>query len=313
MKHVTDKDVAIIILNWNAYCDTFECLKSIELLTYNYFRVFLVDNASQDGSFDRLKQDYKNGKFNIPITFIQSGENLGFAGGNNIAIKEAYEQGYRYFWMLNNDTVIDPNALTPLVEILEKDKQVGIVGSKIYYYGTNKIWFAGGKINTWTGKVKHLGFEDIDSGQNDKIKEVDYITGCSLCFKKEIIEQIGYMNEDYFLYYEETEWNIRAKNKKWKIMYIPDSIVYHKVSTSSGGTLNLAPYVAYYDIRNAFIMIKRTQNKLKIFTAFIYLNWKLLKNILKLIIKNQDNKFIRLKYIWQGLIDSINENMGFKK
>lgn len=312
MKQVTDKDVAIIILNWNAYDDTFECLKSLEHLTYPYLHVFLVDNASQDNSFDKLRQDYRDGKFNIPITFIQTGKNLGFAGGNNVAIKEAYKQGYEYFWMLNNDTVVDPNALTPLVEALEKDKQVGIVGSKIYYYGTNKIWFAGGKINTWTGKVSHLGFGETDNERNNKVKEVDYITGCSLFFRREIIEQIGYMQEDYFLYYEETDWSIRARKKNWSIMYIPKSVVYHKVSISSGGILNLAPYVNYYDIRNAIVMIKRTKNYLKVVTTLLYAIWKMVKSVLKIIIKNQNNKLIRLNYIWHGFIDGFYEKMGPK-
>ncbi|BBW97701.1 glycosyltransferase family 2 protein [Geobacillus sp. FSL W8-0032] len=303
MKQVTDKDVAIIILNWNAYNDTFECLKSLEHLTYPHFHVFLVDNASQDGSFDKLQQDYKDGKFHIPITFIQTGANLGFAGGNNVAIKQAYHQGYQYFWLLNNDTVVDPNALTPLVETLENDKQVGIVGSKIYYYGTNKIWFAGGKVNTWTGKTKHIGIKEEDVGQYDQLREVDYITGCSLGFRREILETVGYMCEDYFLYYEETDWNVRAKLYGWKIKYVPRSLVHHKVSASSGGEKNLSPIVAFYDIRNGYWFVKRTQeNKLRIFTAFCYAYYKALKKVLKVFIMNQNRKRRRLVCIYQAVM-----------
>lgn len=300
---MTEKHVAIIILNWNAYNDTFECLKSLEHLTYPYFHVFLVDNASQDGSFDKLQQDYKSGKFHIPITFIQTGANLGFAGGNNVAIKEAYNQGYQYFWMLNNDTVVDPNALTPLVEVLEKDKQAGIVGSKIYYYGTNKIWFAGGKVNTWTGTTKHIGIKEEDIGQYDQVKEVDYITGCSLFFRRELLETVGYMHEDYFLYYEETDWNVRAKLHGWKIKYIPQSVIYHKVSASSGGEKNLSPIVAFYDIRNGYWLVKRTQKeRLKVLTAFCYAYYKALKKLLKIFIMNQDRKIERIGFIGKGLL-----------
>lgn len=302
MKQVTDRDVAIIILNWNAYKDTVECLKSLEHLTYPYFHVFLVDNASQDGSFDNLQQDYKDGKFNLSITFIQTGANLGFAGGNNVAIKEVYNQGYQYFWLLNNDTVVDPNALTPLVETLEGDKQVGIVGSKIYYYGTNKIWFVGGKVNTWTGLTKHIGIKEEDIGQYDQVKEVDYITGCSLFFRRELLKTVGYMSEDYFLYYEETEWNIRVKQKGWKVLYNPSSIVFHKVSASSGGEDKQAPpYIAFYDIRNAYWMIKRTQNRIKTFTAFLYKFYKALKKIGKIFVYKQDQKIFRIKLINKSL------------
>ncbi|MGG3006521.1 glycosyltransferase family 2 protein [Geobacillus stearothermophilus] len=303
MKQVTDKDVAIIILNWNAYDDTFECLKSLEHLTYPYFHVFLVDNDSQDDSFKKLQQDYKEGKFNLDITFIRTGANLGFAGGNNVAIKEAYNQGYQYFWLLNNDTVVDPNALTPLVEVLEKDKQVGIVGSKIYYYGTNKIWFAGGKVNTWTGTSAHIGFKEEDKGQYNQLKEVDYITGCSLCFRKEILETVGYMKEDYFLYYEETDWNLKSSNNGWKIVYVPESVVYHKVSISTGGESNPSPYVAFYDIRNGYWMVKSTQMKYKWMTAYLYKYYKALKKLIKIAVCDYDRKLLRIKLIIKALYE----------
>lgn len=311
MKQITDKDVAIIILNWNAYDDTFECLKSLEHLTYPYFHVFLVDNASQDNSFDKLQEDYKEGKFNVPITFIQTGANLGFAGGNNVAIKKAYNQGYQYFWMLNNDTVVDPNALTPLVEALEKDKQVGIVGSKIYYYGTNRVWFAGGTINLYTGKSKHIGLNQQDNPIFNIQKEVDYITGCSLFFRKEIIELVGYMSEDYFLYYEETEWNIRVRKKGFKIVYIPRSIVYHKVSSSSGSGKNLAPYLDYYDLRNCYVMVHRTQERfINRFIAFSYMCYKLFKKHIKIFLVFRNRTIERMWYLFRGFLDGALLKMG---
>ncbi|KZE97368.1 glycosyltransferase family 2 protein [Geobacillus stearothermophilus] len=311
MRQVTEKHVAIIILNWNAYNDTFECLKSLEHLTYPYFHVFLVDNASQDGSFDKLQLDCKDGKFNVPITFIQTGANLGFAGGNNAAIKEAYEQGYQYFWMLNNDTVVDPNALTPLVEALEKDKQVGIVGSKIYYYGTNRVWFAGGKINLYTGKSKHIGLKQQDNPIFNIQKEVDYITGCSLFFRKEIIELVGYMSDDYFLYYEETEWNIRAKEKGFKIFYVPKSVVYHKVSASSGKGKNVSPYVDYYDLRNSYVMIYRTQKRLiNKFIVFLYMYYRFIKKCIKIFFVYRNRIRERMWYLYRGVLDAIFLKMG---
>lgn len=310
MKQITDKDVAIIILNWNAYDDTFECLKSLEHLTYPYFHVFLVDNASQDNSFDKLQEDYKEGKFNVPITFIQTGANLGFAGGNNVAIKEAYNQGYQYFWLLNNDTVVDPNALTPLVDSIKKDPTIGIAGSKIYYYGTNKIWFAGGIVNKLTGNTKHIGMKDIDSEKYSSVLDVDYVTGCSLFFRKEILDTVGYMVEDYFLYYEETDWNLRASQMGWKIKYIPTSVVYHKVSSSSGGESNISPAVNYYLIRNAIAMIKRTQPSYYITIAVIYSLWNVFKNILKIFLYRQDNKLVRIKLGFTAVFDGVFGKMG---
>ena len=126
-------------------------------------------------------------------------------------------------------------ALTTLINQMEKDEQIGIIGSKIYYDQTPIIWFAGGEVNEWLGSVHHPGLREKDEGQFDQVREVDFITGCSLLLRKEVIDTVGFMREDYFLYFEETDWNVRARQKGWKIVYCPESIVFHKVSLSSGG------------------------------------------------------------------------------
>lgn len=291
--------VAIIILNWNSYQDTYECLKSLEELNYNNFHVFLVDNASEDNSYEKLQRDYQNNQFHINITFLQSGGNLGFAGGNNIGIKEAFRQGYEYYWLLNNDTIVDKNALIELVKIINDDSRIGIVGSKIYYYGTNTIWFAGGKVNFWSGDTMHIGWSEEDVGQYDSICEVDYITGCSMLFRKELIEKIGYLREDYFLYYEETDYNVRVKKAQYRILFVPQSVVYHKVSVSSGGEGNLSPYYYYYNIRNSYLFVKNTASFFHKQSTFVNILWKTLKGIIKYSIFKR--KFYYIPYILLGL------------
>jgi GT2 family glycosyltransferase len=149
--------VAIILLNWNGYKDTFECLESLATLDYPNFSAYVVDNDSIDGSYEKLLEDNKNGAFKIKVKFIQSGATLGFAGGNNVGIQQALEDGYEYFWMLNNDTIVDAASLSELIKVIQENEEIGIVGSKIYYYGTNKIWFAGGKVSYWTGTSRHYG------------------------------------------------------------------------------------------------------------------------------------------------------------
>ncbi|MCU5433795.1 glycosyltransferase family 2 protein [Bacillus mobilis] len=302
--------VAIIILNWNSYNDTSECLESLGKMHYKNYHVFLADNDSKDGSFESLKKEYQENKYSSNITFIQTGSNLGFAGGNNVAIKKAYENGFDYFWLLNNDTVVEENALIALIENIDKSPEIGIVGSKIYYYGTNKIWFAGGKVSTSTGVAGHIGLRAVDNGQFDKVESVDYITGCSLLFRREILETVGYMNEDYFLLFEETEWNIRIKQKGYKILYIPDSIIYHKVSISSGGENNIAPYAAYYEIRNGYVMVDRTQPSYYKIPAFCAMLFKAMKKHVKILLHGQDKKFVRSKYILLGVIHGIQKKMG---
>lgn len=298
--------VAIIILNWNSYEDTFECLKSLERLKYSNFSVFLVDNDSKDQSFTKLKTDFKNKVFNLNIKFIQSGGNLGFAGGNNIAIKMAYDQGYDYFWLLNNDAVVHKDSLTPLVETLRSNLDIGIVGSKIYYFNTKKIWFAGGKVDLKLGRVKHIGLREDDNGLYDDIKEVDFINGCSLAFHRRVLDRVGYMDEDYFLYYEETDWNVRVKKAGFSIVFCPQSIVEHKVSISSGGENNLSPSVYYYNFRNSFIFISKN-NPQSLYKARIYLLYRIMKqSSLFLFQQSRQSRWQDIRTILKAYPDAVN-------
>ena len=299
--------VAIILLNWNNYQDTYECLKTLETLTYPHFHVFLVDNDSSDDSFTRLKEDQASGKFNVGLTCIQSGGNLGCAGGNNVGIKKAYEQGFDYYWMLNNDTYVDPEALSTLVEVIDAEQKVGIVGSKIYYADTKLLWFAGGSVNSYIGTSKMIGIDEEDKGQYDEMKEVDFIVGCSMLFRKEVIEYIGYLEEDYFIYYEDTDWNIRAKKAGWKIIYVPSSIIYHKESSSTKSS-DLSPYYAYYLIRNGYLMVSRINANYK-WIAFMYLFIRILKFHILYVLKS-NNKLRRSSMILKGAFHALTDKRG---
>lgn len=305
-----EPSVAVIVLNWNSYKDTFDCLKSLQKLNYKNFQVFLVDNKSKDGSYEKLKDSIYGNEFNININLLQTEKNLGFAGGNNKGIKKAFELGFDYVWMLNNDTEVDANSLSSLIDVIDSSVEIGIVGSKIYYFGTDLIWFAGGKVNHLLGLVKHRGIKQKDVGQYNSLKEVDYITGCSLLFRTNLIDDIGYMEEDYFLYYEETDWNLKASNSNWRIFYVPDSIVHHKVSSSSGGEKNLNPIVDYYYIRNSIVLIKRSHSKLYYYMYSIVVLFKILRKYIRIILRNENNKLIRFKHINKGFIDGFSENMG---
>ncbi|MGG5255139.1 glycosyltransferase family 2 protein [Neobacillus sp. SM06] len=139
---------------------------------------------------------------------------------------------------------------------------------------------------------------------------MDYITGCSLLFRKELIDSIGLMHEDYFLYFEETDWNIRAKQNGWGIRYVPDSIVYHKVSISSGGENNLAPYVDYYQLRNLIAMILRTQKGLIKTVSLVNIFTILLKKLIKIFIKNQNRKLERTTFLFKAVNDGFKQKMG---
>lgn len=293
--------VAIIILNWNGWKDTIECLESVFRNTYPNYQIIVVDNGSADGSMNKIKAwaggkqevltpestyplyylshppikkpipylDYtreeveEGGNFKLeekitkelqeqvkinteefnpttfhPLIFIQIGENLGFAGGNNVGLRYALARDdFDYVWLLNNDTVIKPNALTEMVKRMQEKPDAGICGSTLpYYYEPEKIWALGGATyNKWLARQKHIG-QDQPTNQaiDSKLIEhdIDYITGASMLVSRSFLKDIGLMNEEYFLYFEEPDWAARAR-KKYSMVYAPNSFVYHKAGVST--------------------------------------------------------------------------------
>ncbi len=269
------KKVYIIILNWNGKDDALECIKSLKKINYGNYKIIAVDNGSSDGSVFEIKEKHPE------ITIIENKKNLGFAGGNNAGIKYAINNGTDYVLLINNDTIVEEDFLDKLVKAGESDKKIGILGSKICYYDEPEIiWSAGGNVNWLKNKGVHIGLNEIDEGQYDKIKEVDYLTGCCLLIKREVIEKIGALSEDYFLYYEDTDFSLRARNAGYKCVYVPSAKIYHKVSRSTKpGSFS---YV-YYHTRNGLAMAKRTGSFLNKIILYPYCLFLFFKQIIKII------------------------------
>ncbi|MFH1612101.1 MAG: glycosyltransferase family 2 protein [bacterium] len=300
--------VYIIILNWNGWQDTIECLKSIEKNNCPNYQVVVVDNGSTNESVAKIKRhcERAEGERGNLVEIIENKENLGFSGGNNVGMKYALEKGADYVLLLNNDTVVDKSFLSALIAVGEKNSKAGLLGSKIYFYNSpivssvimseseesrsskNIIWFAGGNINYFSGKGFHIGLNKIDKGQYDQVKKVDYITGCCLLIKKELIDKIGFLDEDYFLYYEDTDYSWRAKKEGYDRLLVPQSKIWHKCSM---GTQEGSPSYIYYHARNRLLMIwKNGSTFVKMYIHGLVF-WKVIKQIFKAI-------FIKEKRIW---------------
>ncbi len=265
--------VFIIILNWNRWPDSLECLDSLKNNDYQNYQIVIVDNGS------KKKPELSDAN----IKFIYNQENLGFSGGNNVGIKYALEKGADYILLLNNDTVVSRNFLSKLVGAGEKDKNFGMIGPKIYFENASKkIWSAGGKVNWLYNKGEMRGFGKIDKGRYDKpdIQETEYLTGCCLLIKREVIEKIGYMPEEYFLYYEDTDWSLKARKRGYKCIFVPKAVIWHKGSKSS---ISGSSSYIYYHIRNGLVMAKKyTPFYLK---PFVHLDalWRAVKQLVKLL------------------------------
>jgi GT2 family glycosyltransferase len=245
---MTAPKVAVVVLNWNGWCDTQVCLRSLRELDYSNVSTYLVDNGSTDGSVERCKAEFPW------AAVIQNEENLGFAGGNNIGIRRALSDGADYVLLLNNDTVVEPTLLSHLVSAGEQSVRVGIVGPKIYYDSERRrIWFAGGRI-TPPGRIGHYGWNQIDQGQCDEPREVDFITGCAMLIKRAVFERIGCLASEFFLLFEETDFCVRARRHDFICWYEPRATLYHKVSASFGG---FSPDYYYYLSRNYLLFQER--------------------------------------------------------
>lgn len=275
--------VFIVILNWNGRQLLEDCIKSLQDITHPNYSILVVDNGSSDGSVQMVSQKYPQ------IEIIQNETNLGFSKANNIGINRALAKGADYVLLLNNDVEVAPDFLHKLVEVAERDEKIGIVGPKIYYYDRPKvIWFAGGVINFRYGGGGHIGHNQIDRGQYNQIKEVDYISGCAMLIKKEVIEKIGLLDEDYFIYSEDTDLCYRAHKADFRNLYVPSAVIWHKASSSSSED---SPLMNYYLFRNSLIFSRKYLEGLGHLKFFLYFNLRVMKKLIKnmLLLKFSNN------------------------
>lgn len=256
--------VSIIILNWNGLKDTIECLDSLQKITYPNYEVMVVDNGSKGNEAGILRKKYRD-----YIKLIANKDNLGFAGGNNQAIKQIIREGQSdYVLLLNNDTIVDKEFLSELVKVAESDSNIAMVGPKIYYYDHRDVLqTAGARINWWTGFPPLIGTNERDVGQYDNIKEVDYVSGCALLVKKEVIAETGMLDKNYFMYYEETDWCARVKKAGYLIKYVPKAKIWHKIEAFKKRTDG--PHI-YRMTRNRFLFMKKNATSLQYFVFLVY-------------------------------------------
>lgn len=246
------RNVAIVILNYNGLKDTIQCLESLDRIDYRDHFTIVVDNASVDAS-SVVKEigDRFQG-----VTVIRSEKNGGFAAGCNIGIRNAFERGADAVLLLNNDTFVAPDFLGILVGALDSDARIGIAGPKIYLADKpDRIWYDGAAFS-WRDGGLHTLLGKMDRNPSESaLKDTVFMTGCAFLIKKEVIEKIGMMPEEYFLYSEDIDWSLSARKAGYRIIVAPSAHVWHKVSrtTSRLG----APVRHYYHIRNALLLTAR--------------------------------------------------------
>jgi GT2 family glycosyltransferase len=243
--------VGIIILNWNGYEVTRECLGSLSKIDYPTYEIILVDNGSVDGSPEKLATEFPG------MSMIRNKENLGFTGGNNVGIRRALEENMEYVLLLNNDTEVAPQFLSELIRAAESDNRVGLLNPKIMYFKPpDRIWYAGGSFNIWKGIASTRGCQEVDRGLYNTNEEVTFITGCAFLIKAEVIRKIGLLDECFFYTCEDTDWSIRSLHAGYKALYVASSVIWHKESIDVKRNAGKA-FRDFYNVRNSLLLARR--------------------------------------------------------
>jgi GT2 family glycosyltransferase len=242
--------ISVIIVSFKGKADTLACLESLESLDYPNYNVIVVDQDSNDGVLEVVKTRFPT------VICLANPTNNGFAGGNNLGIKHALDEGAEAIFLLNNDTVVDAHLLSAVVEKAESDSKIGLVGPTMFYFDNpTVVWSLGGWLNHRADATQiGDGLSEAAAALQFETRPPDYFVGCGLYIKRAVLEEIGLLPEEYFLYYEETDFCLRARQAGWQLAYAPAGKLWHKISQSTGRD---SPLTLYYMRRNALLFVER--------------------------------------------------------
>jgi len=299
-----DKKVGIVILNWNGWRDTIECLESVYQIDYPNYEVIVVDNNSKDNSIEKIKE-YCEGKIKVSSKFfkykeenkpievieltseevikfkkidkkieslpsnkklilIKNSENLGFAGGNNVGIKFALKSDCDFIFLINNDAVVEPNILKKFLNAWKELENPGAISGIIYYYNSPDKIWFGGAKWEWI-KIRFK----INEKFSKKILKTDYICGACMFTSKKVIQKVGLFDEKFFLVWEDSDWSYRARKKGYNLYILSDVKIFHKTAQSFGSYQTFS--YQYYFIRNQFLFFHKYYNSfLRILFSLIF-------------------------------------------
>jgi GT2 family glycosyltransferase len=246
------KTLAVIVLNWNGLADTRALLPTLSRCRVPEgwrARVMVVDNGSSDGSAAAISAEFPE------VELLALGENRRFAGGNNEGLRRALGAGADAAMLLNNDTEADPELYARLLLALEQDPLAGAAAPLIYFGApTDRIWYAGASCSTALGHSAHRGLRARDTGQYRAVEATGYLTGCCLLATRAAWTKVGLLDERYFIYAEDADWSLRAREAGYRLLFVPGARLWHKVSASSGAQ---SPFKIYHRLRANYSMFAR--------------------------------------------------------
>lgn len=309
----------VVLLNWNGWRDTIACLDSLFDEGASPCRVLVCDNDSHDESvaqlsawgqmrfgnrFERItRSDVEDGvllRKNTKLALIENGANLGFAAGNNVGVRLAMrDPDCQYIWLLNNDTTVAPDALARVVARTESDPSIGLCGSTLIYHHDQQMVqaFGGAIYNRFSGKSRHIGaFAPLSAVPTDPAeteKTMSYVVGAAMLVRRAYLEQVGLMEEGYFLYYEEIDWSTRGKGK-FRLGYAPNSYVFHKEGASIGTAASGGSALSTYYLFRSRVRFTARFYPVLLVPVLSTCAW----DIFKLLVKR---KFALAQAAWRGI------------
>lgn len=300
MSSVKHPLVSIVTLTWNTTEVTCDFLRSLnEHNTYPNLEVIIVDNGSKQDPTETFHSIYPEAKV------ICNGRNLGFTGGNNVGIRAAKGD---YLFIVNNDTEVTPGLIEGMLEIFEQYPDAGMASPKFhYFFHKGTIEYAGyNKVNVLTGRNGMIGCREEDKGQYDEVKETNYCHGGGMMVPREVIEKVGGLPEEFFIYYEEFDWSDQVKRAGYKIYYQPKSLIYHKESMTTG---KASPFKTFYHTKNRILYMRRNVSwpNFLIFLSY-FVCFTIPKNTATFIAKRQTQ---HLKNFWKGILWHFNRKITF--
>lgn len=256
--------VAIIVLNYNGKDCLPACLESLSLLEYSNKEIIVVDNASSDDSFLVAEKKFPE------CTFVRNEKNEGFAKGMNSGIRLALSHGVAWCWLINYDAVVQPQTLTNLMAVAEKYPKTGLLSPQILEKESKKIWFAKGELDFFRMRAVHSTPTKKDFSSDAYRSE--FLTGCALLIKRELIEAIGFLDERFFLYYEDVDYSLRATQAGFSCLVVPKALAWHSEAS------RMRSEKVYFLVYSGLLFFKKHASFLMRQYLFVYVTMRRVKN-----------------------------------
>ena len=291
-------EVYIAVLHYQGADNTRACLKSLRELDYPSFQILVTDNGSPDKSGDLLATEFPQCHHN------KNSDNLGFAGGSNSSVNWCIERGAKWIWILNNDTVVDKQALTELMKVADREDRAGILGAAVFTPGKNGYSRSGiGQINFTKAKTFERGVID-DTASSIACQ---WLSGCNMLIRAEAFSQIGGFDEKYFLYFEDTDLCWRMNAAGWTCLFVPPAVIKHEGSASTQGKLSI--WRSYYYTRNRLFFFRSKKKGLSAIPILLAIYSHLFRHCLVLPFRGEDGRR-QLRAELLGLKDYLTGKFG---